>query len=549
MSEAYYERLTPLDATFLLSQDENAHMHVGSVSTFDARPLTKPDGGLDFDSIKRAISVMLERNPRMRQKVWWPAGGPPVWIDDMDFRLSYHLRHTALPLPGTDRHLKRLAGRVMSQTLDITKPLWEIWIVEGLCESRFAILAKLHHCLADGIGARDILTGYLNVEPTPAPNVADTWRPRPAPSLARIQLEGAQRRIEKVTEAWGSLGRYFKEDAWRDSLSRTTRGMVGAMSNFVGDVSPTPLNRRIGPHRRFDWAAVDFDQVRAIRKGSGAKVNDIVLACVTGAMRRFLLQRRLQVDELDFRVMVPVNVRSDAQDGQAGNRVSSMIVPIPLFETDPGRRLKRILSTTARIKASSQSDVGELVAQFLDAAGIYLPQNLTQRAAQRLASNIVVTNVPGPLFPIYLNEAVMLESFPLVPLVAQQGLGIALYSYNKALHWGFNGDWDLVPDLHDIAGYVIDEFAHLVSTYVPLDVSRVGEALSVVEVAPAASSAQDAESLVTEDTALAKPPTKPAVQTARSSQTAKTTRSPSKTKTKGRTRTRTKPQTRPSDSP
>jgi len=471
MSEVFYERLSPLDATFLLSQDENAHMHVGSVSTFDAKSLTLPGGGLDFERIERAMFVMLDRNPRMRQRVWWPTGGPPVWIDDVDFRLSYHLRKTALPLPGTDRQLKRLAGRVMSQTLDLAKPLWEIWVVEGLERDRFALLAKLHHCLADGIGARDILTGYLNLEPRQPPEVVDRWRPRPAPSLMQIQRDGVQRRFEKSAELLRDLGRYVVGQSPGESMLHTAMGALSAASNLVGEITPTPLNRKIGPHRRFDWIASPFERVRMIRKTLGGKVNDVVLACVTGAMRRFLLQRRLHVDELDFRIMVPVNVRTENQDGTAGNRVSSMTVPIPLFETDPIRRLKRVISTTSRIKASSQSDAANLFTQLMDAAGIYPPRAFALRAAQRMTANLVVTNVPGPQFPMYLTDALMLESFPLVPLSHQQGLGIALYTYDKALHWGFNGDWDLVPDLHDIALAVESEFAALVDACTPVTIT------------------------------------------------------------------------------
>jgi len=469
VTQPFAERLTMLDATFLAFEDENVHMHVASLSTFDARPLTTEDGGLDFGRIEKVILQMLHRNPRMRQKVWWPTGGPPMWIDDADFRLSYHLRQTALPLPGDARQLKRLAGRVMSQTLDLTKPLWEIWVVEGVeGGERFAMLAKLHHCLADGIAARDILTGYLGIAPSSATEVVAEWRPRPAPGLARLALESIKQRADGTRRLSHSVRQLFGQEHLRDSLAEAAGSMLGALSSVVTQVSHTPLNRRIGPHRRFDWTRCNFEAVKRIRKASGGKVNDVVLACVCGALRSFLLARKLSVDELDFRIMVPVNVRNESQDGSVGNRVSNMTVPIPLFETDPRRRLKRIIATTSRIKASRQSQVGELVTQLADSAGIFLPRPLARRASRQMAANLVVTNVPGPMFPMYLLESSMLDSFPMVPLAANQALGIALYTYNGYLHWGFNADWDVVPDLHDLVTAIDSEFAQLVEACSPL---------------------------------------------------------------------------------
>ena len=470
MSEPFFERLTALDASFLGIEADDTHMHVASVSTLDARPLTRHDGGLDVERIHTAMHQMLARNPRMRQKVWWPVGGPPVWIDDADFRLSYHVRHTALPLPGTMRQLKRLAGRVMSQTLDPRKPLWEIWLIEGLENERFAIMAKLHHCLADGIGARDILTGYLGTAPIEKVDPVPPWRARPAPTLAQIALAGVRQRGQKTRELVGQAREILGVNDLRASLTDAAAGVLSAASNAVGAVAPTPFNRAIGPHRRFDCTACGFDRVLAVRKAAGGKVNDVVLATVAAATRRFLLGRKLDVDSMDFRVMVPVNVRGDGPAGGGGNHVSNMTIPLPLYETDPRRRLMRIIETTARAKASRQSRAGELLAAAADWAGIIPPRGLAQRAAHQITANMVVTNVPGPLFPMFLLESRLLESFPLVPLAPEQALGIALYTYDKSLHWGFNADWDVLPDVHDFARAVDVEFEQLVRAWEPIEV-------------------------------------------------------------------------------
>jgi WS/DGAT/MGAT family acyltransferase len=490
MTEPHYERLSVLDASFLSVEAEDTHMHVASVSTFDARPLTRADGGLDVERIEQAMQQMLARNPRMRQKVWWPLGGAPVWIDDSDFRLSYHVRHTALPLPGTMRQLKRLAGRVMSHTLDTRKPLWEIWLIEGLENERFAIMAKLHHCLADGISARDILTGYLGTEPTAVTEPTPPSEPRPAPSLARMALDDAMRRNQQARQVVGGAASLLRksDSGLRASLADAASGLVNAATSLVGSASPTPFNRKIGPHRRFDCTRFSFADVLALRNTSGGKVNDVVLAVVAAAVRRFLIGRRLSVDRMDFRVMVPVNVRQEGRETTGGNFVSSMTVPLPLFETDPRRRLQRIIETTTRAKASKQSRGGELLTRAADWTGFFVPRLLASRGARRLTANLVVTNVPGPLFPMYLLESRLLESFPLVPLAPEQALGIALYTYDKSLHWGFNADLDAFPDLHDFVQAVDVEWRELVDAWTPIELRATPP---LVQVAPEVAGASD----------------------------------------------------------
>jgi diacylglycerol O-acyltransferase / wax synthase len=475
MREPHYERMSTLDASFLAVEDRNAPMSVGSVSLFDARPLRLPGGGLDFSRIERAIQQILPKNRRLRQKVWWPTGGFPVWIDDPDFRLGYHLRHSALPRPGTADQLKRLAGSILSRTLDLEKPLWEIWIVEGVEDDRFAIISKIHHCLADGISIRDILLGYLEAEPTSVPRPIGGWDPRPAPSLARIHLDAALRRAQKSREFTDGIAqgvaKLFTE---RPDIGRWTGalgGWLGAASSFAGRISDTPINNcKIGPHRRFDYTSTDLASVKEIRKHSGAKVNDIVLAAVTGAVRRFLLAQKLCVDDLDFRVMVPVNVRTEQENGTFGNRVSNMTVPLPLVETDPRRRLQRVIDATQRAKMSRQSQVGDLLAQFVDNAGLFLPREWARQGAHQMAANLVVTNVPGPQFTQYLLEGEMYESFPVVPLPSDQALGVALYSYNGTLFWGFNADLDLIPELQGFVGAIDLEMEQLRRAHDPISV-------------------------------------------------------------------------------
>ncbi len=468
MTAPYYERLTSLDASFLAFEETSSHMHLGSVSLFDAKPLRTKAGGLDFAAIESAITQIIPRNPRLRQKVWWPTGGPPVWVDDPNFHVGYHIRHAALPSPGSLDQLKQLSARIMSRTLDAAKPLWENWIVEGIEGDRCAIIAKLHHSLADGISARDILIGYLGLEPGDVPEPIEPFVARPAPSVAQLHLDAALRRAEKARELGGWLKDMLGKPDIGSTLLKSANDLLGAASNMLRDPSPTPLNRPIGPHRRFDFTSSDFGAIREIRKASGAKVNDIVLAVVSGAVRRFLLDRKLRVDDLDFRVMVPVNVRTEEENGTAGNRVSNMTVPLALFETDPRRRLQRVMDSSSRAKRSQQSAIGDMFAQAVDSAGFFLPRSLAGMVSNRVMANMVVTNVPGPQFPQFLLGGEMLSSFPLVPLAPQQALGVALYSYNGVLHWGCNADWDLVPDLSKFVKAIELEMLQLHRAFVPL---------------------------------------------------------------------------------
>jgi diacylglycerol O-acyltransferase / wax synthase len=466
MNPPHWERLTPLDASFIGAESSRAPMHVASVSLLDARPVTTPAGGLDFARLERAIQRMVQRTPRLRQKLWWPPGCPPVWIDDSDFRFSYHVRQSALPLPGTVRQLKRTAGRILSQRLDVAKPLWEIWLIEGVEGERFAMIAKLHHALADGISARDILLEYMSSEPGDPPAVNDTWRPRPAPSAVQLHLDEVRRRLDRSRTALDTAVRWLWSAPLRAS-SRTPAALraggeqwLDAVRTWTRKASATPLNQEIGPHRRIDWTSCDLVEVKRIAKCAGGKVNDVALAIVAGAVRRFLLARGVPLAGLDFRVMVPVSVRTSADGATAGNRVSNMLVSLPIGEAEPRCRLLRVIEATVQAKLSKQSESAELLIHFADWAGLFIPSAVARGAAQRVA-NAVVTNVPGPTAPIYMAESRLLETYPAVPLAERQALGIALQSYNGRLYWGLLADRDALPDLHTFATAIDLEFEEL----------------------------------------------------------------------------------------
>jgi diacylglycerol O-acyltransferase / wax synthase len=452
MSYSHYDRLTALDASFLGIEDANAHMHVGSVGLFDIGPLKAARGGLDMERVLAMSDSVLARHPRFRQKLARvPLFGNPVWVDDERFNLSYHVRHTALPPPGDERQLKRLTGRIMSQQLDRGKPLWELWYVEGLADGRFAVITKLHHCMADGVSGADLMASMMGPDPRHAFAAAPRWLPRPAPTPARLVADEALRLASlpaDVARAGSALLTQPRRSlaATRDALG----GLGEALWAALVPASATPLNCDIGPHRRFDWTKLDLDVVKGIKNRLGATINDVVLAVVTGALRSFLRRRGEQVDDLTFRAMIPVNVRASAERGRLGNRVSFMMAPLPLAERDPARRLGQVVETMRALKRSSQRRGGELIEEVSDRVFSGLFTQVARLGARTGPYNIVITNVPGPQFPVYLLGAPLREVYPLVPLFSNQALGIALFSYDGGLYFGFNADWDAVPDLHDV---------------------------------------------------------------------------------------------------
>jgi len=459
-----YDRLTFLDNSFLIMEGPHSPMHVAGTATFSGGSLIQPDGGVDIDRIRAYVSSRLHLIPRYRQRLaQLPLQGRPIWVDDTHFNIHYHVRHTALPRPGDESQLKRLAARIMSQHLDRSKPLWEIWIVEGLeGKDRFAMISKVHHCMVDGMSTVDLLGVLLQPAANDEVKEAPDWIPRRAPTALDLGAEAVAQAMRWPTEVARGLERAARDvrDP-RSDLRARVRALRDTFSSGMPRVSATPLNQPIGPHRRFDWHMMDLTDVKAVKNALGGTVNDVVLATVCGAVRRFLERRRVSVDTLDFRVMAPVSVRSADERGTLGNRVSAWMVPLPLAERDPRAVIAKINETTGALK-ESKSAMG---AQVLSDVGEWTPSTLlslgSRMIMRALPFNLVVTNVPGPQLPLYLLGARMLDSYGLVPLIDYLCLGIVLFSYDGRLCWGFTCDWDLLPDLHDFVNDIQSSFKEL----------------------------------------------------------------------------------------
>ncbi len=463
MAYYHYDRLSALDAMFLEIEDPNVHMHVAAVAIFETGPLAGPEGALSFARIEGMIESALGVSPRFKQKLTRvPLTGDPVWVDDTRFNFAYHVRRTSLPSPGSMRTLKRLAGRILSQKLDRSKPLWEMWVVEGVEDDKFAIIAKAHHCMVDGISGFDLFTGMLRLDTDATVESIPEWRPRPAPNSAQLFFEEGRRRASLPLSLISSAPDLVRRPGELvDDARETLAGLRETISAGLEPTMSTPLNHEIGPYRRFDWTRTEIAAVKEVRSQLGGTLNDVVLATAAGAIGRFLRRRGLRTDDGVFRAQIPVSVRTDSERGQAGNRVVMLMADLPIDERDPCERLRRVTETTQKLKRSRQRSGVEFLERFSDRAASSIWQLFARFATWQRAFNVVITNVPGPQRPVYLLGARMLGIHPLVPLAFNQALGIALFSYDGALFWGINSDWDAMPDVHDLVEFIDQEFEAL----------------------------------------------------------------------------------------
>ena len=458
-----YDRLSVVDNSFLAIESPTTHQHIAAVMVLDARQVSRPDGGIDIDTIRTYITSRLHLIPRYRQHLTTvPLGNRLLWIDDEHFNIHYHVRHTSLPRPGDERQLKRLAARIVSQQLDRAKPLWEIWVIEGLEGNRFAMVAKTHHCMVDGISGVDLLAVMLN--PTASADFTEgpTWIPRPAPTPLQIFRDEWLRRLREPLElCWETPCSFRSPTRIMSNLWESVSALGETLGAAARPASPTPINLPIGPHRRYDWLTIDLAAVKAVKDRLGGTVNDIVLATVAGALRSFLEGRRVNVDVLDIRASIPVSIRTDEQRGTLGNQIALWMLDLPVAERDARRRLQKVRENTARLKESRQTlgaQVLAAVSEWTSTTLLSLAVRLTTRSRP---FNLVVTNVPGPQIPLYLLGAELRECYPMLALLPNQALGVALFSYAGKLCWGFIADWDLIPDLHEFVDAIASSFREL----------------------------------------------------------------------------------------
>jgi diacylglycerol O-acyltransferase len=460
MAQEHGDRLTAVDASFIAQEGPTAHMHVGAVMIFEGPAPA-------YEDLADHVRSRLHLVPRFRQKLAFPPveTGRPLWIDDPNFNLEYHVRDTALPAPGSEAQLRALAARVHSQALDRSKPLWEMWLVEAVEGNRFALITKTHHALVDGVAGVDLATVLFDLTPVPAPieHPEAPWHPRPTPNglelaargvrgLIALPFEAAARAVDAATHPGSAL------HGTREALE----GLGEVVWAGLNPAPDTPLNVEIGPHRRLVWVRHELADFKRVKDALGGTVNDVVLATVAGALQKWLRSRGVRTEGLELRALVPVSIRArGGEQLHLGNRIAAMRGPLPVYVEDPVARLQVVRHAMDGLKDSKQA----LGAEVLAGMQALAPPTIFAQASRLNFStrlfNLLVTNVPGPQVPLYVLGRELQDLFPVAFLPKNHALAVAIMSYDGGMDFGLLGDYDAMPDLERLGEMLSESLAEL----------------------------------------------------------------------------------------
>ena len=464
MGVGWSESLTATDASFLRIETDHEPQHVGSLSILEGDPLRDDRGGIDVDRLQAHVGRRLHRVPRLRHRIMEVPlrQGRPVWVDDPTFDLDYHVRVTALARPGDDAQLSTLMGRIQSLPLDRRRPLWEMWFVDGLESGDVGMIIKTHHALGDGIANVDLALALVDVTPSPSPDPdPPEWAPRPSPQGYELLAEGVQHQLTMPFR----LGRAALKAVRTPGPSiDSAADVLRTVSSFARRPPKAPWNDAVSPHRRWEHVDIPFEMVDRIREHTSATVNDVVLAACTGSIRQFLIGHGHQVDERDVRAMVPVSRRAEDEHGATlGNKISLIIVSLPVDESDPVVRLERLHTATSDLKADEGLMAG--AQQIMELADVVptLAVPLTRFVSRSIPMNLVITNIPGPPVPLFLQGARILRTYPYVEVIDNEGLTMAVVSYEGHLFFGLTSDRDVLPDLELLAAGIGVEFQEILT--------------------------------------------------------------------------------------
>jgi diacylglycerol O-acyltransferase len=453
------EWMSAIDSSFLHVENDTTPMHIGGVSIFEGPPPA-------FADVREMVAGKLGLVPRYRQKVRFvPFGaGPPVWIEDPHFSLDYHLRDTALPAPGSEEQLRQMASRIFSQHLDRNKPLWELWMVEGLQGGRWALMSKVHHCMVDGVAATDLMSVMFSDTTTLA--APDSFSPPPEPSGLEILTQTIARRASPAGQLEAVRRALLAPRQSLRSVAEVARAAIAAGPSM----RPVGGSSLIGPHRTWSWASARLTDVKEVRAALGGTVNDVVLTLITNGFRELLESRGEPVEEsLVIRTMVPVSVRQRGETGVYNNRVSAVFAGLPVGMRDPARRLEAIRAEMDGLKSSKQAVAGDVLTSL---SGFAPPLLLALGSrlvtlSPRLNMHTATTNVPGPQQPVQTLGRRMLESYPFVPVVGSIRIVVAIFSYDGGLFFGVTGDYDGAPDVDVLTSGIERGMADLLALVAP----------------------------------------------------------------------------------
>jgi WS/DGAT/MGAT family acyltransferase len=460
MAVSHLDRLSATDASFLTQENESAHMHIGGVCVFEGPPPT-------YEELADHVEARLHLVPRYRQKLAFPPlqAGRALWVDDPRFNLEYHLRHTALPAPGDDGQLALLTGRIFSQRLDRSKPLWEMWLVQGLTDNRFAMISKTHHALVDGISGVDLATVLFDANPVPVgltPPVRP-WEPHPEPRDAELLARGVEN-VARIPVRAGrrALGAIRRPRHAASRAAEVAEGIGEIGWELMNPAPKVPLNAEIGPHRRYRWVHASLADFKLVKDAFGGTVNDVVLTVAAGALRRWLRGRGIRTQGLELRALVPVSLRTEEERGMLGNRLAVFRAPLPVYAEDPVERLRIVREEMSKIKQSKQVMGAQAIVGLNDFAP---PTVLAQASRLNFSTrlfNLIVTNVPGPQFPLYVLGRELETVVPVAFLPAKHALALAIFSYNGRMSFGLLGDFDAMEDIDVVKEGLVTSLRELV---------------------------------------------------------------------------------------
>ncbi|MFT4035351.1 MAG: wax ester/triacylglycerol synthase family O-acyltransferase [Patulibacter sp.] len=459
MAQRHLDQLSGIDAGFLHQEDDAALMHIGGLAICEGPPPQLAD-------VLDAVRLRIHLVPRYRQRLHYPPreSGRPYWIDDENFDIEDHIRHTALPAPGSQEELMKLAARIFSQRLDRGRPLWELWVVEGLEDDRWALISKTHHALIDGISGVDLATVLctLDTEMPEEPKLGP-WSPKPTPGTTQLLGRSLQNTAREVISAATGAVRAVQQPEEAARKARDVARGIGSLAwASLAPAPSSPLNHLAGPHRRYRGVQTDLTDLRLIKNTFGGSINDVVVTVVTGALRKWLLSRGVRTEGLELRALVPVSVRGDAQRGEFGNKLAVMQGPLPVYVDDALDRYLIVRQAMDDLKASGQALGAEVLAGVQNLA----PPTLLAQASRLQFSthffNLLVTNVPGPQLPLFMVGRKLLEIYPIAFLPKGHGLAIAVFSYNGHLDFGLLADFDTIPDVDVISDGITESIAELV---------------------------------------------------------------------------------------
>jgi WS/DGAT/MGAT family acyltransferase len=449
------DRVNALDARFIDVEDEDPHtsMAIASTAVFEGPPPS-------YEEFSTAIAGRLPLVPRYRQKLRTvPLHlGPPVWVEDPHFDLSYHIRQTALPPPGGDAELSNLMGRVMAQRLDRDHPLWEYWLVDGLAGGHWALISKVHHCMVDGVSGTDLYRVIFDFSPEPSPPAEDRRQAGPEPSSLDLVGRALVDTLLLPFREARSLSRALAHPRRLLPQTRDTLRGIAKLATTLPPASGSSLTGRIGQPRRYTWVRASLDDIKMVKNSLGGTVNDVVLAAIGAGFRALLLSRGEHPEKHMVPSLVPVSTRAPGEESIYDNRVSALVAYLPVHLADPVQRLEAVRGQLLALKASKEATVGERAV----ALARYIPfpvVSMTTRLAFAIPQREIVTvttNVPGPRQPLYGLGRRLIEITPYVPIAGTVRTGISIFSYCDKVTFGVTGDYDTTPDL-EVLAHGIDE--------------------------------------------------------------------------------------------